>query len=137
EAGRLQHRGGLPSLDDTDRLAACTALAQRLWSANALTIPEAELTAEVGATLTRLAERGYTVDQAAHTVGSGTLLVRTPEGAFTFVHQSVMEWLVANAAADQLRLGELADALAHRTMSALMLDFLCDLAGHEAARRWA
>ncbi|MGH3812587.1 MAG: NACHT domain-containing protein, partial [Pseudonocardiaceae bacterium] len=136
EAGRHQHRGGLPTLDDKERLAACTVLALRLWATTALTIPVAELT-EVSATLTRLAERGYTADQAAHTVGSGTLLVRTPEGQFTFVHQSVMEWLVANAAAERLRSGEGVDTLHHRTMSTLMLDFLCDLAGHDMARRWA
>ncbi len=64
ETGRHQHRGGLPTLDDQERLAACTALARRLWSATALTIPEAEFAAEVGTTLTRLAERGYTLDQA-------------------------------------------------------------------------
>ncbi|MGH3907948.1 MAG: NACHT domain-containing protein, partial [Pseudonocardiaceae bacterium] len=101
EAKRHQHRGGLRSLDEQERLAACTALALRLWATTAVTIPVAELTAEVSGILTRLTERGYTADQAAHTVGSGTLLVRTPEGEFAFVHQSVMEWLVALAAAEQ------------------------------------
>ena len=137
EADRHQHRGGLRSLDDKERLAACTALALRLWATTALTIPVAELTAEVSSTLTRLADRGYTVDQAAHTVGSGTLLVRTPEGEFAFVHQSVMEWLVAQATAGKLQEGAAADTLAARKMSQLMLDFFCDLAGHEVARRWA
>ncbi len=137
EAGRHQHRGGLRSLDDKERLAACTALALRLWATTALTIPVAELTAEVSGTLTMLAERGYTADQAAHTVGSGTLLVRTPEGEFAFVHQSVMEWLVAQATAGKLQEGTAADTLAARKMSQLMLDFFCDLAGHDLARRWA
>jgi hypothetical protein len=136
EAGRHRHRGGLRSLDDKERLAACTALALRLWATTALRIPVAELT-EVSATLNRLAERGYTVDQAAHTVGSGTLLVRTPEGKFAFVHQSVMEWLVAQAAAGKLQEGAAADTLVTRKMSPLMLDFFCDLAGHDLARRWA
>ncbi|MGH3936201.1 MAG: metallophosphoesterase, partial [Pseudonocardiaceae bacterium] len=136
EAGRHRHRGGLRSLDEKERLAACTTLALRLWATTALTIPVAELT-EVSATLTRLAERGYTADQAAHTVGSGTLLVRTPEGEFTFVHQSVMEWLVAQATAGKLQEGAAADTLATRKMSQLMLDFFCDLAGHDLARRWA
>ncbi|MGH4017920.1 MAG: NACHT domain-containing protein, partial [Pseudonocardiaceae bacterium] len=137
EADRQHHRAGLPSLDDKERLDACTALALRLWTTTALTIPVTDVTAEVSSTLTRLAERGYTADQAAHTVGSGTLLVRTPEGEFTFVHQSVMEWLVAQAAAEKLQEGVAADALVARKMSALMLDFFCDLAGHEVARRWA
>ncbi|MDQ3886332.1 MAG: trypsin-like peptidase domain-containing protein, partial [Actinomycetota bacterium] len=137
EAQRHQHRGGLRSLDEQERLAACTALALRLWASTAVTIPAAELTAEVSATLTRLAERGYTADQAAHTVSTGTLLVRTPEGEFSFVHQSVMEWLVARAAAETLQAGTAASALVTRKMSMLMLDFFCDLAGHDAARRWA
>ncbi|MGH4024393.1 MAG: NACHT domain-containing protein, partial [Pseudonocardiaceae bacterium] len=138
EARRHQHRGGLRSLDEHERMAACIALARRLWATTALTIPVAALTVEVSGILTRLAERGYTTDQAAHTVGSGTLLVRTPEGEFAFVHQSVMEWLVALAAAEQLQAGSGADdILTTRTMSALMLDFFCDLAGHEPARRWA
>lgn len=137
EADRHRHRSGRPSLDDKERLAACTALALRLWETTALTIPVADLAAEVSGTLTRLAERGYSADQAAHTVGSGTLLVRTPEGEFTFLHQSVMEWLVAGAAARKLRDGAPADTLGTRKLSALMVDFLCDLAGHDVAHRWA
>ena len=137
EADRPQHRGDLPYLDETNRLAACTTLAIRLWATTALTIPLAEFTAGVADTLTRLAELQYTVEEATHTVGSGTLLVRTPEGEFTFVHQSVMEWLVANSAAESLRNGRVADTLFTRKMSTLMRDFLCDLAGHEIARSWA
>ena len=48
-----------------------------------------------------------------------------------------MEWLVAHSAAERLQNGEIAAALPARTMSALMLDFLCDLAGHEGASCWA
>jgi len=136
EVGRHRHRSGLSSLDENERLVACTALALRLWATPTFAIPLAEFTAEVSATLTRLAERRYTVDQAVHTVGLGTLLVRTPEEEFAFVHQSVMEWLVANSAAEKLQNGEVADTLHTRRMSTLMLEFLCDLAGHEVARRW-
>ena len=35
EAERQQHRHGLPSLDEQERLAACTALALRLWASKA------------------------------------------------------------------------------------------------------
>lgn len=137
EADRQRHRHGVPSLDERERLAACTELAKRLWAATGPTIPESDLSAAVSATLTRLAERGYTAEQAAHTVGSGSLLVRTAEGTFTFVHQSVMEWLVADAAAQDLRDGGTSDLLDERPLSAIMADFLCDLAGTEAAGRWA
>jgi hypothetical protein len=99
EADRQRHRRGTRSLDDKERLAACAYLAQRLWASIHAAIPMAELPAAVGATLTRLADRGYTADQAAHAIGSGSLLVRTDDGTFTFVHQSIMEWLVADAPA--------------------------------------
>jgi NACHT domain/Pentapeptide repeats (8 copies) len=137
EADRQRHRRGIASLDEQERLAACEALALKLWASTSPTIPVADLSAAVSARLTRLAERGYTADQAAHTIGSGTLLVRTDDGAFTFVHQSITEWLVANATAERCRAGQLPDALAERKLSRLMADFFCDLAGHEAARRWA
>ncbi|HEU0087724.1 MAG TPA: trypsin-like peptidase domain-containing protein [Pseudonocardiaceae bacterium] len=137
EVKRHEHHSGLPLLDKEDRLAACTALALRLWATTVLTIPLAELTAEVSVTLTRLTELKYTAEQAAHTVASGTLLVRTPEGGFTFVHQSVMEWLVANSAAERLHRGKAPGPLLTRKFSILMVDFLCDLAGHDVARRWA
>ncbi len=44
---------------------------------------------------------------------------------------------MASSAAERLRRGEAADAPPTRTMSMLMRDFLCDLVGHEVARRWA
>ncbi|MDG4830309.1 pentapeptide repeat-containing protein [Solwaraspora sp. WMMD1047] len=136
EADRQRHRGGLRTLGEQERLAACTALAKRLWAATGLTIPESDLSAEVSATLTRLAERGYTADQATHTVGSGTLLVRTEDGGFTFVHQSIMEFLVADAAATKLD-DDGDNILRARKISPLMADFLVDLAGSETVVGWA
>ncbi|WP_147455280.1 trypsin-like peptidase domain-containing protein [Saccharothrix australiensis] len=137
EARRQRHRFGRPSLDDAERLAACTALALRLWESTASTVRTADLADAVVTTLNRLAERGYSIDQAAHAVGSGTLLVRTEDGGFAFVHQSVMEWLVAKVAADDLLADRPDTTVFHRTMSPLMVDFFCDLAGHDAAVRWA
>ncbi|HSV66968.1 MAG TPA: pentapeptide repeat-containing protein [Mycobacteriales bacterium] len=137
EADRQRHRHGLPSLDEKERLAACTALALRLWTSTAPTIPVEDLSAEVAGRLERLAERGYSLDQAAQAVGSGSLLVHADGGGFCFVHQSVMEWLVASVAAGRLRDGEPAEVLVVRALSPLMTNFLCDLAGHDTARRWA
>jgi hypothetical protein len=47
-----------------------------------------------------------------------------------------MEWLVAQAAAGKLQKGAAAGTLVARKMSLLMLDFFCDLAGHDLACRW-
>jgi 3',5'-cyclic AMP phosphodiesterase CpdA len=137
EADRQHHRHGIPSLGQRERLAACTALAKRLWMTSQTTISTAELTAEVSAALVRLAERGYSIEQAAHTIGSGSLLVRTGDASFTFMHQSVMEWLVANAAARSIVHGEQSDELGAWQMPPLMVDFFCDLAGPEKARAWS
>jgi WD40 repeat protein/3',5'-cyclic AMP phosphodiesterase CpdA len=137
ETERQHHRAGVPSFKRPERERACAALALRLWTSTAPTIPLTDLEAEVGTVLSGLVERGYSLAEATQAVGSGTLLVRTDDGAFTFVHQSIMEWLVAEAAAERLLVGESADLLASRPMSALMIDFLCDLAGHQAAADWA
>ncbi len=137
ERDRQKHRYGLPTLDPEERLAACTALAKRLWASTQPTIPMRDLSAELSSVLTRLSERGYDIDQATHTVGSGSLLVRTDDGSFTFVHQSIMEWLVANAAAQDILHNGRCDELGARQMSQLMLDFFCDLAGADQAWAWA
>jgi len=80
-----------------------------------------------------LAERQLDPDQATHMVGSGTLLARTDDGQFTFVHQSVMEWLVAAEGARLLRAGErLPEVLGTRTMSPLMP---ARRAGHSTQRK--
>jgi uncharacterized protein YjbI with pentapeptide repeats len=42
-------------------------------------------------------------DQAAHQIGSGSLSVRDEEGRFSFIHQSVMEWLIAQRIASEAR----------------------------------
>jgi hypothetical protein len=123
EAERQQHRHGLPSLDKDERLSACTRLALRLWASKDPTIALGDLSAEVSATLTRLAERGYTEEQASHSIGSGSLLVRTEDGAFAFVHQSIMEWLVADAAARDLGDPDAKQILATRRMSRVMAEF--------------
>ncbi|HEX8009110.1 MAG TPA: trypsin-like peptidase domain-containing protein [Trebonia sp.] len=131
EADRQRHGGGTPAIGEQELLAACTALALRLWASKDPAIALHDLSAEVTATLTGLAERGYSEDQATHPIASGSLLVRTEGGAFSFIHRSVMEWLVAAAAASG------SEILASRRMSRLMVAFFADLAGQDAARDWA
>ncbi|MEU5690826.1 trypsin-like peptidase domain-containing protein [Actinosynnema sp. NPDC020468] len=135
EADRQQHKMGVSSLDEHERLDACVVLALKLWEGTATTIPATDLTATAATVLTRLAERGYSHDEAAHAVGSGTLLVRNEDGGFAFVHQSVVEWLVAKVASTGL--DDPANPVATRRMSRLMVDFFCDMAGHQAALDWA
>lgn len=76
-------------------------------------------------------------DVAAHQVGSGTLLVRDEEGNFSFVHQSVQEWLVALKASDEIQKGIVSGVLSIREMSGLMVDFLIGLSKKETLEKWA
>lgn len=134
-------RGG-PSrsanLDKARRWEAVMALAQRLWDSDRPYVGLDDLTDVAGDVIAGLTERRLTAEQAAHVVGSGTLLVRAGEGRFTFVHNSVLEWLVAADIAQRLGRGETDPApLRGRVVSPLMADFLVDLAGYRQCRAWA
>ncbi|HSV66372.1 MAG TPA: pentapeptide repeat-containing protein [Mycobacteriales bacterium] len=139
EVKRQSFPYGRTALPEGDRLAACRALALQLWTAQEAgvdAVDVAELTQTTAAALTDLETLGFSDEQAAHAVGSGSLLTRGSRG-FGFVHRSVLEWLVADTAATELRDGTEPAALAAREMSDLMTDFFCDLAGHTTALEWA
>ena len=119
-----------------DLWQAVTTLAMRLWESGETLLRLADLT-EIADTLSSLAGGRLSLDQRAHAMGSGTLLVRTDEGLFGFIHASVAEWLVAAEIARQLTSGaERPSALAVRPLSQLAVDFLCDLAGSQPCQAW-
>ncbi|HZN17567.1 MAG TPA: pentapeptide repeat-containing protein, partial [Micromonosporaceae bacterium] len=122
---------------------AVADLALRMWRApgERLGLADLQETAETLAKLTPTVDEGApTVAEAAHLLGSSTLLTRDAGGMFRFEHRSVLEWLVAKECATQLSEGDAAEARPEplaRPMSPLMVDFLVDLAGDRAAERWA
>ncbi|WP_043840465.1 TIR domain-containing protein [Amycolatopsis taiwanensis] len=129
--------GSVHGLDLDDLWLAVTTLALRLWEAGESFIGLAELH-EVADTLSGLAGGRLSRSQTAHAVGAGSLLVRTDDGLFGFIHVSVMEWLVANAIAGQFFSGVTAPReLARRPLSQLTIDFLCDIADTRACQAWA
>ena len=138
EARRARPAGGPPSLTATDMWTALTALAIRLWQTTDQTISPAELAGATGAVLTTLEAHGLNESQVAHQLGSGTLLVRTGDDTFRFVHASVMEYLVAFASARWLRGqgGPDDDLLGLRPMSPLMVDFVVGLSGRAPVLGW-
>ena len=128
EERRARPPGAGPTLTARERRHAVTALALRLWRTTDQVINLSELTATTSAALDAMTDRTGAArpdpaspdpgrpdsgqlgsgqlgsgqldsGQAAHMVGSGSLLVRGEDGGFTFIHQSVMEYLVAAAAA--------------------------------------
>ncbi|MGK5639087.1 TIR domain-containing protein [Streptomyces sp. URMC 126] len=129
--------GAVPGLSLDQLWQAVTTLALRLWEAGESALRLDELN-DVAETLTELAESRMSVPHAAHAVGSGSLLVRTDDGLFRFIHGSVAEWLVAREAAARLGAGRGGDTLlTRRPFSRLAVEFLCDLADHRACQRWA
>ena len=118
EQARAEPKGTAPHLEVEERWEAVTRLALRLWQTTDRTVGLADLASTVTETLGKLADRQVDLEQATHAVGSGTLLVRSEEGQFTFVHQSVLEWLVARHAADAIGAGDQRpEVLGARTMS--------------------
>lgn len=127
--------GATPGLTLDQLWRAATALALRLWETGQNALHLDELT-DVAETLTKLADSPLSTPHAAHAVGSGTLLVRTDDGMFQFIHGSVAEWLVAKEAAARLARGE-PELLGRRPLSQLAVDFLCDLADPRTCQEWA
>ncbi|WP_239330805.1 TIR domain-containing protein [Frankia sp. CiP3] len=137
EVNRTQGIPGAPVGLNVEQLwVAVTTLALRLWEAGESFLGLAQLR-EVAEALVELAAARLSPPQATHALGSGSLLVRSEEGFFGFIHSSVVEWLVANEIANRLRQGSGASALlADRALSPLLVDFLCDLAEAKTVQDW-
>lgn len=136
EAQRIRPKGAPPGLSEEDRWKAVTALALRLWQKTESVVGLADLTEDAAKVLETLSAASIDPDTAAFQVGSGTLLVRDSDGYFSFLHQSVLEWLVARQAAEELESDATPQSLSVRELSPLMADFLISLAGRDATLRW-
>lgn len=137
-ARRQPTRGAYQALDAGQLRRAADALAIKIWEGVEETTDLAGLSATVRVTLTDLGPSKLDADHATFMVGSGSLLVRTDNATFSFVHRSVMEYLVAAQAAAQLTDGKREPALlARRLMSDLMVDFLCGSVDRTGLEVWA
>ncbi|MFA1542925.1 TIR domain-containing protein [Actinomadura monticuli] len=136
EAERVGGAGGPSGLKAEDMWQAVGTLALRLWEGNEQFLSLAEM-GDVADTLTGLAGGRMSPHQVTHAVGAGSLLVRTDEGLFGFIHASVMEWLVARHIADEFAREPAPAALGRRALTQLTVDFLCDLADTRACQDWA
>jgi WD40 repeat protein/nucleoside phosphorylase len=137
EFERAHPKGALPGLDVTQRWRAVTELAMRLWQRTEKTLNVRELPKDLIDAVMELSEFKLDLEEARHQIGSGTLLVRDSNDNFSFIHQSVMEWLVAKTVAEQLERGGTAAALGVQAITPLMADFVWGLAGRAEAERWA
>ncbi|GAA5077080.1 TIR domain-containing protein [Nocardia iowensis] len=130
--------GSQPGLRPHELWLAVTAFALRSWETGEPYLRLAELTDVAKNLVEMTGSSRMSVQQHAHAIGSGSLLVRTEDNLFGFIHSSVTEWFVANHIAEQFAAGVPAPPqLAHAPLSQLSIDFLCDLADIRAARAWA
>ena len=128
--------GAPPGLSRAQLWRAVSVLALRLWESGESHLSLDEL-GEVGYALSQLTDFRLSPEQTVHAVGAGSLLVRSEDDQFGFIHSSVMEWLLAKRIA-----GEWAGGVAQplllvgRPLPDTVLEFLCDLAGAGNALDW-
>lgn len=113
-----------------------TALALSMWHARTKEVSVAQIR-DVLAEAMKPHEPALDAQEITHWFGTGSLLVRDADSRFSFVHRSVMEWLVARDAASDVREGRNPDALTVDEMSPLMVDFFATMAPREKVIAWA
>ncbi|GAB3873281.1 hypothetical protein GCM10029964_013260 [Kibdelosporangium lantanae] len=136
EVSRQLLVGGLPPLSVEQRMDALRETAMRMWRSGQRSLSLADL-GSVADRISDLARLEMRPGEAVQAVGSSTVLVRTPEEEFAFIHQSVMEWFVADAASRALADGSIDAFLADKELTRPMVDFWRDLSGTDAVVTWA
>ncbi|HET9173214.1 MAG TPA: TIR domain-containing protein [Actinospica sp.] len=128
--------GAPPGLTRAQLWRAVSVLALRLWESGQSHLSLDEL-GEIGHSLARLADFRLSPEQTVHAVGAGSLLVRSDDDQFGFIHTSVMEWLLAKRIADEWAAGiPEPPLLVGQPLPDTVLEFLCDLAGAGNALDW-
>lgn len=138
EVERATPRGSEPPLSEAQLWKAVTDFALLLWPRPEKGLRMKDVPEGLWAGLSALdPSRVLDAEEAKLTVGSRSLLVRDDEGRFSFLHQSILEWLVARDAAKELREAGTAVLLARKAMSPLMADFFAEMAGADAVVIWS
>ncbi len=134
---RVNPSGAPKGLSIQQLQRGATELAMLLWGQTERSVDIKEL--PVGLFVAVKAQDELALEEGVirHQLGSGSLLVRDEEGRFSFIHQSVLEWLVAEAAARLVCEEKDAEFLGRREMTDLMTDFFIDLGRPEVVRGWA
>ncbi|MEO5729434.1 MAG: pentapeptide repeat-containing protein, partial [Byssovorax sp.] len=116
--------------------SAVRTFARKLWATSGNAV---DLGSLPKALVPRLesAKQVLSEEEARLVLGSRSLLKRDAEGLFSFVHRSVLEWLVAGEAVTELRETGKAAVLDADMMSPLMARFFVNLAGEKVAADWA
>lgn len=137
--GQDEHRPNSfgPVISTDQRRRACYSLAEQAWASGRPSIGMEQISAEAANILQAMATPSAEVEQATYQIGARSLFVRDDAGEFSFVHESIMEWLVAHGAAQTLDSGGRPHIFSVRQATDLMIGFFVDLAGSTVASRWA
>ena len=139
EVARQTADGRAEPLPVEKRTAALRTLAVQLWRSGRTSLPLVELGA-IADGIADLVAWQIQPGEATQVIGSGTILVRSPDGDFGFIHQSVLEWFVADTARLALEAfgaNALNDLFTETALTVLIADFLLDLAGVVLPQEWA
>lgn len=137
EHARAHPPGAAPGMSKEQRWKAVTLIARRLWRTGESAFDLRELPPELEEAVGALGPRALDPEAIRYQLGAGTLLVRDDEGRFSFMHPSVLEWLVARDAAEELRHSGEARPFEWHEATEVMVDFWIALAGRDQARAWA
>jgi WD40 repeat protein/transcriptional regulator with XRE-family HTH domain len=128
--------GAPPGLTRDQLWRAVSVLALRLWESGQSHLSIDEL-GDIGRALAQVSGFRLSPEQTVHAVGAGSLLVRSEDDQFGFIHASVMEWLLARRIADDWEDGTREPTLlVSQPLPDTVLEFLCDLAGAGKALDW-
>lgn len=137
EHHRARRQGTSKQISRPALMRGVEALALFMWQRRVKNVVTSEIHEGLVQAIGDLGEGPTDAGVLAHRFGSASLLQRDADGQFSFVHRSVLEWLVAKQAADDVSRGDEPRALVADEMSALMADFFSAMAGRALIVPWA
>jgi len=137
EYARERRRSTLTGISRKALGQGMTVLASSMWKTRVQSVDIKDIREVLGDTMRQLGEPALDPEVVTHLFASGSLLVRDADARFSFVHRSVMEWLVAREAARELVEDADPVALDVDEMSPLMADFFTSMAGPAKAVAWS
>jgi WD40 repeat protein/uncharacterized protein YjbI with pentapeptide repeats/3',5'-cyclic AMP phosphodiesterase CpdA len=135
QAERLGPPGAAPGPDARALRDAATHLALELWRDPQGGLRSEQVGAHAGPLLARMCDDDS--DWTAQTARARTLLTRDDQGRIAFIHQTVLEWLVARHLADEIAGDRRIADLEVGRLNAFMVELLRQRLGDPVLARWA
>ncbi|HWO22877.1 MAG TPA: pentapeptide repeat-containing protein [Kofleriaceae bacterium] len=135
EAKRLKPPGAAPGPSAETLRDAATNLALQLWRDPGGSIQAEDVGVHAGELLARMCDSDP--EWTTHTARARTLLTRDDRGRISFIHQTVLEWLVAGRLAGEITGDVPGSHLEVGRLNAFMIDLLRERLGDEVLARWA